>query len=72
MPQSPPLPYPQVFWVSIGDPEYKFVVYREAVRSLASYKINVMLNQIMVKLYGAHQDKHFDVVATVCDGAAEQ
>lgn len=61
-----------MFWVSIGNPKYKFCVYREAVKGLNEPKISRMLDEIMLKLYGAHEDKNFDVIGTVCDGAAEQ
>ena len=62
----------QVFWVSLGKPEYKFVVWREAVRSLSADYISTMLEEVMVDLATAHEDKGFDVVCTMCDGAAEQ
>ncbi|CAN0183662.1 unnamed protein product [Ectocarpus sp. 4 AP-2014] len=55
-----------------GNPKYKFCVYREAVKELTGSKPKRMLNEIMLKLYTAHEDKKFDVIATVCDGAAEQ
>lgn len=62
----------KVFWVSLGKPDYKFVVWREAVRSLNPDYIMRMCDDIMTALAHAHVDKGFDVVATCCDGAAEQ
>ena len=62
----------QVFFVSIGKPEYRFVVFREAVKALSADYIKTMLHDILYALGGAHQDKSFDVIATWCDGAAEQ
>lgn len=62
----------QVFWVSLGNPTYKFCVFREAVRGLTGPKLARMLDDIMTSLYQAHSDKNFDVIGTVCDGAAEQ
>lgn len=61
-----------MFWVSIGDPAYKFCVYREAVKGLTGPKISRMLDDVMLRLSNAHEDKSFDVIGTVCDGAAEQ
>lgn len=61
-----------MFFVSVGKPEYKFVVWREAVRSLSTDYIQRMLVMVMRFLMVAHPDKAFDVIATVCDGAAEQ
>lgn len=61
-----------MFFVSVGKPEYKFVVWREAVRGLSADYIQRMVVTAMRHLAVAHQDKAFDVVATVCDGASEQ
>lgn len=61
-----------MFWVSIGQPAYKFVVWREAVRSLNADYIVRMCDIVMKKLSHAHVNKGFDVVGTVCGGAAEQ
>ncbi|CBN76029.1 hypothetical protein Esi_0281_0015 [Ectocarpus siliculosus] len=61
----------KVFWVSLGNPTYKFCVFREAVRGLTGPKLARMLDDIMTSLYQAHSDKNFDVIGTVCDGAAE-
>lgn len=61
-----------MFFVSLGNPEYKFVVWREAVRSLSTDYIQRMLTRTMRFLAMAHPDKGFDVIATVCDGASEQ
>ncbi|CAM9931894.1 unnamed protein product, partial [Ectocarpus sp. 13 AM-2016] len=63
--------YAEMFFVSIGKPEYKFVVWREAVRSLSTDYIQRMLIRVMRYLAMAHPDKAFDVVATICDGAPE-
>ncbi|CAN0328809.1 unnamed protein product [Ectocarpus fasciculatus] len=64
--------YVEMFFVSLGNPEYKFVVWREAVRSLSTDYIQRMLTRTMRYLATAHTDKGFDVIATVCDGASEQ
>ncbi|CAM9770889.1 unnamed protein product, partial [Hapterophycus canaliculatus] len=63
--------YVEMYFVSLGNPEYKFVVWREAVRSLSTDYIQRMLTTAMRYLAIAHQDKGFDVIATVCDGASE-
>ncbi|CAB1115479.1 unnamed protein product [Ectocarpus sp. CCAP 1310/34] len=63
--------YLEVFWVSIGNLKYKFCVYREAVKGLTGPKLKRMLNEVMLRLYTVHEDKQFDVICTVCDGAAE-
>lgn len=62
----------EVLFVSTGNPAYRFVVWREAVRSLAQNYVTTMLDEILFELAAAHQDKGFDVIATMCDGAAEQ
>ena len=56
----------------MGNPKYMFVVWREACEGLQSDYILTMLDECMIKLAAAHPDKGFDVVATICDGAAEQ
>lgn len=61
-----------MFFVSVGKPEYKFVVWREAVKGLSTDYIQRMVVRVMRFLAAAHQDKAFDVIATVCDGASEQ
>lgn len=61
-----------MFFVSLGKPEYKFVVWREAVRSLSTDYIQRMVVTAARYLAAAHKDKGFDVIATVCDGASEQ
>lgn len=61
-----------MFWVSIGHTKYKFCVYREAVKGLTGDKLRQMLDDVILRLYSAHEDKNFDVIGTVCDGAAEQ
>lgn len=48
------------------------MVYREAVRSLNSQVIMDMVDVCCTALSRAHADKAFDVVTTICDGAAEQ
>ena len=58
--------------MSIGKPEYRFVVFREAVKALSADYVKRMLYDILFALGGAHQDKGFDTIATCCDGAAEQ
>ncbi|CAN0468049.1 unnamed protein product, partial [Ectocarpus sp. 12 AP-2014] len=63
--------YVEMFFVSVGNPEYKFVVWREAVRSLSTDYIQRMVFTCMRYLAMAHRDKGFDVIATVCDGASE-
>lgn len=65
-------PDAQAYFVSAGNPKYKFVVWREGVRALNTDYIQRMLATVMRELAMAHQDKGFDVIATVCDGAAEQ
>lgn len=62
----------QVFFVSIGKPSYRFVVWREAVRSLSQAYMSTMLDRILKDLDMAHEYKGFDVIAIVCDGASEQ
>lgn len=48
------------------------MVWREAVRALNTDYIARMLATVVRDLASAHQDKGFDVMTTVCDGAAEQ
>lgn len=68
-----PLPVSaQVYFVSIGKPDYRFVVFREAVVSISNDYIATMLDEILLALFLAHEDKFFDVIATWCDGASEQ
>lgn len=62
----------QMFFVSLGKPDYKFVVWREAVRSLSTDYIQRMIYSTARALALAHPDKAFDVITTVSDGAAEQ
>ncbi|CAN0196102.1 unnamed protein product [Scytosiphon promiscuus] len=64
--------YVEMYFVSLGNPEYKFVVWRQAVRALSTDYIQRMLVTTMRYLAIAHEDKGFDVIATVCDGASEQ
>lgn len=61
-----------MFFVSLGNPEYKFAVWREAVRSLSTDYIQRMVFSTARALALAHPDKAFDVITTVCDGASEQ
>ncbi|CAM9700634.1 unnamed protein product, partial [Hapterophycus canaliculatus] len=63
--------YVEMFFVSLGKPEYKFVVWREAIRSLSTVYIQRMVMTAARYLACAHEDKGFDVIATVCDGASE-
>ncbi|CAN0308487.1 unnamed protein product, partial [Pylaiella littoralis] len=63
--------YVEMFFVSLGNPEYKFAVWREAVRSLSTDYIQRMVFSTARALALAHPDKAFDVITTVCDGASE-
>lgn len=67
-----PVHLTQVSFVSIGKPDYRFVVFREAVVSLTHDYIATMVEAVLIALAGAHEDKTFDVIATCCDGGSEQ